>query len=64
MEKMLTTITQIEEKITLSIDLLEIAKDYCEFNFDKGQEVVAIGTILKVVLEEQKELADKIDDLM
>lgn len=64
MKNMLETLTSVEEKITLSIDLLEIAKNYCEYNFDKGQEVSAIGGLLKVVLEEQKQLADCIDDLI
>lgn len=64
MKNMLDTLSTIEEKVTLCIDLLEIAKNYCESNFDKGQELSAVGTILKVVLDEQKSLADSLDELV
>lgn len=63
MENMLETLNLLEEKVMLSIDLLEIAKNYCEYNFNKGQAVSAIGTLLKIVLDEQKQLADSIDTL-
>ena len=64
MKNMLDTLSTIEEKVMLCIDLLEIAKNYCESNFDKGQELSAVGTILKVVLGEQKSLADSLDELV
>lgn len=64
MEKMLEKMTLLEEKIMLSIDLLEIAKKYCECNFDKGNEIVSVGSLLTLVLKEQKELADSIDDII
>ena len=63
-KNMLDTLSTIEEKVMLCIDLLEIAKNYCESNFDKGQELSAVGTILKVVLDEQKSLADSLDELV
>ncbi|DAB00349.1 TPA: hypothetical protein CPT89_08460 [Candidatus Gastranaerophilales bacterium HUM_11] len=64
MKNMLDTLSTIEEKVMLCIDLLEIAKNYCERNFDKGQELSAVGTILQVVLGEQKSLADSLDELV
>lgn len=63
MENILKKVLLLEEKIIRSIDLLEIAKDYCSANFDKGREVSAIGTILDVVLDTQLELADELDDI-
>ena len=63
MENILKKVLLLEKKITRSIDLLEIAKDYCSANFDKGREVSAIGTILDVVLDTQLELADELDDI-
>ena len=63
MDNILKKVLLLEEKITRSIDLLEIAKDYCSANFDKGREVSAIGTILDVVLDTQLELADELDDI-
>ncbi len=64
MEKMLEKVTSIEEKIMLSIDLLEIAKKYCESNFDKGNEIVSIGSLLGVILREQRDIVDSVDDII
>ena len=63
MENILNKFSKIEEKITLSMDLLEVAKGYCEYNFDKGQVVVALNSILEIILKNQKELADQLDEL-
>ena len=54
-------VAQIEERIILNIELLEIAKSYCEYNFDKASEVSTLGAILDVILREQKALADSFD---
>ncbi len=64
MEKILEKVTSIEEKIMLSIDLLEIAKKYCESNFDKGNEIVSVGSLLGVVLKEQREIVDNVDNII
>ncbi len=61
---MLEKVTSIEEKIMLSIDLLEIAKKYCESNFDKGNEIVSIGSLLGVILREQRDIVDSVDDII
>lgn len=63
MENILEKIQLFEEKVTRTIDLLEIAKDYCSANFDKGREISAVGTILNVVLDTQLKLADELDDI-
>lgn len=64
MENILNNITFLEEKVTLSLDLLEIAKGYCEYNYDKGPEVVAVGSIMDVIAKVQKDIADDIDKLV
>lgn len=64
MENILNNITFLEEKVTLSLDLLEIAKGYCEHNYDKGPEVVAVGSIMDVIAKVQKDIADDIDKLV
>ncbi len=64
MENSLEILNSLEEKIISSIDLLEIAKNYCEYNFDKSQEISAMGTLLNIVLNEQRQLANCIDELM
>ena len=63
MENILKKSMLIEEKITLSLDLLEVAKGYCEYNFDKGQEVVALGSVLDVLVDVQKDIAGYLDEL-
>ena len=63
MENILKKSMLIEEKITLSLDLLEVAKGYCEKNFDKGQEVVALGSVLDVLVDVQKDIAGYLDEL-
>lgn len=64
MENTFKKINSMEAKIMLCIDLLEIAKKYCECNFDKGSEIVSVGSLLGVVLKEQKELVDSVDDII
>ena len=64
MEKMLEKLGLVEEKIIRTLDLLEIARSYCEHNFDKGEEIVALSSLLGVVIERNKELVDYIDDLI
>ena len=61
MENTLKNITALEEKITMSINLLEIAKGYCEYNFDKGEEVIALHSIIDIVLEIQQKLANELE---
>ena len=39
MEDLIEKISHIEEQITLNINLLEIARGYCEYNFDKACEI-------------------------
>lgn len=60
MEKIIT----LEEKINLGIDLLEVVKTYCEFNYDKSEAISAINSVLKIVLETQKEVANLLDGLV
>lgn len=63
MENMFKKITQSERKIISCINLLQIAKNYCEYNYDKGNEIVSLGTLLEVILEEENELLNNIDDI-
>ena len=51
----------MEEKIHLTIDLLEIIKAYCDFNYDKTKEIPTIGSVIEIALKTQKELAREID---
>lgn len=64
LERIAEELSQIEEQITLNIDLLEIAKSYCDYNFDKASEVSSVGAILSVILKEQRALAEKFDSIL
>ena len=64
MEDLIEKISHIEEQITLNIDLLEIAKSYCEHNFDKASEISTLGTIIGIILDEQQRLARSFDGIL
>ena len=63
MQNLSEKISQIEEKVLRSIDLLEIAKDYCSAKFDKSKEISAVGTIVDVILDTQLKLAEELDNI-
>ncbi len=63
MENTLNKYTKLEEKITLSMDLLEVARGYCEYNFDKGQEVVALHSVIELLLETHRDIAEEFDKI-
>lgn len=64
MEDTLNKVTSMEEKITLSINLLEIAKAYCEFNREKSDEISSLFSILEIILVEQKKLISDVENLL
>lgn len=57
-------INDLEEQTFLSINLLEVAKTYCDFNYDKSDEITALGSIINIVLKNQKDVARKIDKFL
>ena len=50
MEKIL----KLEERVYTNMDLLEIAKTYCEFNYDKSKEISVLNSIIDIIIENQK----------
>ena len=54
-------VVDIEEKVISNLNLLELAKAYCELNYDKSDELLVISTVIDIVLKNQKELIKKID---
>jgi len=54
-------IIDIETKLAENINLLEVAKGFCEFNYDKSEEVVALSSLLEIVLKNQRYIAEKVD---
>ena len=61
--KYIENMNKIEEHVNLSINLLKVAKTYCEYNFDKAGEVSTLNSIIDIVLNEQKTLANDIDSI-
>ncbi len=57
-------ILKLEQKITFGIGLLEVAKTYCDFNYEKSQEFTALSSVLEVLLNNQKELAANLDGML
>ena len=47
-------IIEIEKQLNSNIDLLEIAKDYCEFNIDKSIFASRLLSMLEIILINQK----------
>ena len=63
MENTLKNALFLEEKVSLSLDLLEVAKGYCAYNFDKGQELVALSSVIDILIDVQKDIAGFLDEL-
>lgn len=64
MENTLNKIASIEERITQNVNLLEIAKAYCEFNCDKSDEISSLFSILEIILTEQKKLVSEVEAML
>ena len=54
----------IEEQMNTNIDLLQIAKDYCEYNIDKANSYSALLSLLEIILNNQKNVIADIDKIM
>ena len=54
----------IEQGVTFGLDMLEVAKCYCEKNCDKFAEIAILNTILEVMLTNQRKLVGELDDLL
>ena len=56
-------IINFEERLIQNIDLLEIAKSYCEFNSYKGAEISALYSVIDIILENHKALVREFDKI-
>ena len=54
-------IIEIEKQLNSNIDLLEIAKDYCEFNIDKSIFASRLLSMLEIILINQKKISIDLD---
>ena len=46
-----------------SIDMLELARDYCEFNMEKSSKFNALAQVLGFVIKDLKKMAQDIDTI-
>ena len=52
---------ELEEKLTTNIDLLEISRSYCEFNYDKSNELLVLYSMLDVIIHNQRDAMKVLD---
>lgn len=57
-------ICDLEHKININIDMLEVAKGYCDCNCEKSIELSAIRTALGVILNNQIDIANDLDEIL
>ncbi|MCM1340094.1 MAG: hypothetical protein NC191_10525 [Muribaculaceae bacterium] len=62
--KYMEEITNLEQKLNTGLDLLEIAKIYCEFNYDKSDELSALNSVLEIIIQIQKSATSSLDKLL
>lgn len=57
-------IAYLERKINAVIDLLEIAKKYCEAGNDSVDSIVPLVSLIEVMLTSQRDIAEKFDNML
>ena len=55
-------LNKIEEIVISNLNLLEIAKNYCETNLEESDKFMALGTIINIMLDSQKILLFNLDE--
>ena len=58
------TIASLEEQLSRNVDLLEIAKTYCEFNCAKSDEISTLFSILELIIEQQKNSVNNLEAML
>jgi len=66
MEKIFDTeiLNNVEQKINTNLDLLEIAKTFCDSNYEKATEIASLDSIIEIILANQKELTKDFDKFL
>ena len=57
------TLTSIEFYTCRVLDLLEIAKNYCETNIKESEKFAHISTLMNIITDEQKALISLLTNL-
>ena len=65
MEKnIVSKICSLEEKLNVNNDLILVAKNYCESNYDKVSEISTLYSMLEIISEKQKEISFVLDEIL
>ena len=65
MEKnIVSKICSLEEKLNVNNDLILVAKNYCESNYDKVSEISTLYSMLEIISEKQKEISFVLDEII
>ena len=57
-------INALEEQVYCCVDLLEVAKEYCDSNLDKSKEISRLGTFIRLLLQEQYKLVNCLEEFV
>ena len=52
---------ELEQKLDLNMDLLELARSYCELNTDKSREMSALHSVLDIIIDNQEDAKKTLD---
>ena len=55
-------LTELEEKLNVSRDLVEVAYSYCLANSEKADEISTLSSVLDLVLKTHKDLSLKLQE--
>ena len=59
----LKTICNIEEQAFSCSHLLEIAKNYCDANYDKCKEIVELSVLINTIIDKHNIVINEIESL-
>ena len=57
-------IIDIEEQMNANVDLLQVARDYCEYNIENSRATSSLIPLLEIMLQKQRSIVADFDELM
>ena len=57
-------IIDIEEQMNINVDLLQIARDYCEYNIENSKIASPLLSLIEILLHNQKNIVADIDEVV
>ena len=60
--KKIKKLTELEEQLNVSRDLMEVAYSYCISNVEKSDEMSTLSSILDLILKSHKDLSQKLEE--